>query len=205
MYQIVRTMCYLANILIDCWLLYLFYIYVYLCLYIVVFYIVCCYNLSMINQTENHIHNQVSLSPSDETRLFELGIVNKQSQIKNNFSTKCLKCGKFAHFTDAKVQRFIEPKKSKNQVRRERHIFKRLQAKNLRAITHNSKLVNQIIDGENVAPNHMKTNSVASIKQNERSRFRVINYDRQISKGKGCTCDGMNFMCKSHRRKFKMT
>ena len=100
---------------------------------------------------------------------------------------------------------FSEPKKSKNQVRRERHIFKRLQAKNLRVIAHNSKLVNQIIDGDNVAPNHMVTSSIAKIKQNERSRFRVVNYDRQISKGKGCTCDGQNFMCKSHRRKFKMT
>tara|TARA_Y100000401_G_scaffold47154_1_gene36285 strand:- start:660 stop:1166 length:507 start_codon:yes stop_codon:yes gene_type:complete len=168
----------------------------------------------MEKQTENRIAKNINkcnshvwekLSNGDINNLFCIGRVNRLSQVEKHFRTKCSKCGVFAHDVHATIKPFVEPKKSKNQVRRERHIFKRLQAKNLRVIAHNSKLVNQIIDGDNVAPNHMKTNSVATIKQNERSRFRVVNYDRQISKGKGCTCDGMNFMCKSHRRKFKMT
>ena len=200
-------MCDLANILIDCWLLYPFYIYAYLWLFIVVFYIVWVYNLIMEKQTNNRIDCRLASNMGliQSTKLSEMANTNCLESLKKDskysIMDTCLVHGSnlfLGHW-------FEEPKKSKNQVRRERHIFKRLQAKNLRAIAHNSKLVSQIIDGENVAPNHMKTNSVATIKQNERSRFRVVNYDRQISKGKGCTCDGMNFMCKSHRRKFKMT
>ena len=88
----------------------------------------------------------------------------------------------------------IEPKvtKSKNQVKRENHIRKRIKA---RATAH-MRIVTKTLEGENIAPNHMVTSSIAKIKQTERSRFRMVNHNRIMSKGKACKCDGMNYMCK---------
>lgn len=88
--------------------------------------------------------------------------------------------------------------KSKNQIKRENHIRKRVKA---RATAH-TRIVTATLEGENIAPNHMVTSSVAKIKQTERSRFRMVNHNRIMSKGKACKCDGMNYMCNRHLREY---
>ena len=88
--------------------------------------------------------------------------------------------------------------KSKNQIKRETHIRKRVKA---RATAH-TRIVTTTLQGENIAPNHMVTSSIAKIKQTERSRFRMVNHNRIMSKGKACKCDGMNYMCKRHLREY---
>ena len=88
--------------------------------------------------------------------------------------------------------------KSKNQIKRENHIRKRVKA---RATAH-TRIVTTTLQGENIAPNHMVTSSVAKIKQTERSRFRMVNHNRIMSKGKACKCDGMNYMCQRHLREY---
>lgn len=109
----------------------------------------------------------------------------------------CELCGQIP---TSNISMFSEAKmtKSKNEIKRENHIRKRI---NSRATAH-MRLVTKTLQGENIAPNHMVTSSVAKIKQTERSRFRTVNMNRQMSKGKACKCDGNNYMCNRHLRQY---